>query len=715
MPLQSLKFQPGINREVTAYTNEGGWRDCDKIRFRSGLPEKIGGWTKLINGTILGKCRAIHPWSDLNGAQLAGLGTSDKYYVYYDSSVWDITPLRYTAAAGATTFAVSSSTLNGDITADATSITLASASGFPVQGYIKIDSEIISYGSVSSNTLQECQRGLEGTTAASHTDTTTVFCSTITVTEGGDGHGASDGDYVTFSAATSLGGVITADVLNQEYKISLPAANAAPTTTYYINARTVEALPVSSGVYAPTLVFPNASDTGNGGASTVAAYQIPSGLSDAVTGLGWGAGGWGEGGWSEPVLTVTDATSTARIWTHDNYGEDLLICPAAGGVYYWDTSTWTDRTTNPPRAVAISGLTGADGYAPSFGNQVLVSDIDRHVIVTGADPEALLGTQDKMVIRFSAQEDVTQWRTTETNTAGELRISSGSEIVAAVKTRQQIVVLTNTAVYAMQYVGPPYTFGINQLSGTVTIAGPKAATAVEDTIYWMGSNEFYMYDGAVRQVPCTVRDYVFDDINRAQLIKVVSGSNTADSEIWWHYPSSNVTEPDRYVVYNYAQRIWYYGTLGRTAWVDRGIFDYPMAACPNGCLFQHEYGFDDGSTAPATGIASYIQSSPIDIDQGGQFGFVSRMLPDVSFLNSTASTPTVNLDLKVGNYPGQDLFDTNTGAVARSASTPVELYTTKVDTRLRGRTLALRVESTGVGVTWRLGTPRIDVRTDGRR
>ena len=640
MPLQKLQFQPGINRETTSYTNEGGWYDCDKVRFRSGFPEKIGGWSKVGFNSFLGSCRALWPWRTLGLDTYLGVGTHLKYYVEYGNGYYDITPIRSTTAAGDVTF--------------------------------------------------------------SATDGST----TITVND--PSHGAVQNDFVTFSGATSLGGNITADVLNQEYQI----AEILDTSSYTIIAREVASLSdiTVDGQYTPTPVTANASDTGNGGALVVGTYQISVGLDTSIVGTGWGAGPWSRGTWGSGA-TVDLITDTLRIWTHDNFGEDLLFNVMNGGIYYWDSSGISPLTT---RGVALSDLPGAD-LAPTIATKVLVSDVDRHVIAFGCDPLENIGQQDPLLIRFSDQENVVDWNPTTTNTAGDLRLGSGSKIVTAIETRQQILVFTDVSLHAMQYIGPPFTFGINMISENITIRSPISVAAVEDTVYWMGKNEFYVYNGGVQTLPCSVRDYVFSDFNATQAEKCFASVNSSFSEIWWFYPSADSDNNDRYVIYNYLQNVWYYGNLTRTAWIDRGVNETPIAAGRDGYLYNHEVGFDDGSTSPASAITAYIESSQFDLGEGDQFSFVRRLIPDLTFRNSTSNDSTVNFTLKARNFPGGAYLQSNSKSVEKTASVPVEQFTQDAHIRLRGRSMAIRVDSDVTGTGWRLGSPRIDVRSDGRR
>ena len=705
MPLTKLQFKPGINRETTSYSNEGGWFDGDKIRFRMGFPEKIGGWVKNSDNAFLGTCRALHPWVALSGEKYIGVGTGLKYYISEGGAYKDITPLR--VASSAVTFATGADVLDGAISATAQSIVMDSATGFPTGGgRILIGTEQITYGAITSATLTGCERGVNGTTAASHSNNDTVKCCTLSVTDS-DGHGALENDFVTFSGAATLGDVITAAVLNQEYQIT----HVVSATVFQVEARAVATIPeitTTEGLNA-TFVFATTTDNGNGGGSSVGAYQINTGLDTSVQGTGWGAGTYGRGTW-DSASDLTAGGTTLRIWSHDNFGEDLLMNVRDEGIFYWDK---TNGLTT--RAVSLASLGVATDNIPTIAKQVLVSDKDRHIIAFGCDPETDIGTQDPLLIRFGSQESLTDWSAKATNTAGDLRIGSGSEIVTAVETRQQVLVFTDVSLHAMQFLGPPFTFGINTVSENITTASPLCAIAVNDNVFWMGREEFYVYAGAVNKLPCTVKDYVFSDFNEQQIQKVTAANNSSFSEIWWFYPSANSEENDRYVVFNYEQKVWYYGTLDRTFWVDRGVDALPIAAGSDHYLYEHESGLDDGSTSPASAIAANIESSQIDLGDGDQFAFLSRIIPDITFRDSTANTPTATFTLGVRNFPGGKYLHTDEDVVSKTASTPVEQFTTEVRTRLRGRSFNLKVESTATETTWRLGTPRVEVRPDGRR
>jgi hypothetical protein len=696
MPLTKLQFRPGINREITSYSNEGGWFDCDKVRFRYGFPEKIGGWLRLSATTFLGTCRAVHPWVALDGSRYLGVGTHLKYYINEGGGYSDITPLRDTTAAGAVTFAAAANTLSAGISAVQTIIPLTSSIGFPPSGLIQIGSEQIRYATVTGNDLEGITRGVNGTIPAAHLSAAAVDCATLTVSD--TAHGALDNDFVTFSGAVSLGSQITAAILNQEYQI----VSIVNVDNYLIEARTVASISsiTTTNGLAPTPVFADSSDTGNGGASVVGAYQINTGLDTTITGTGWSAGTWGRGTWGSGTSLLVSGAQL-RIWSHDNFGEDLLYNVRDGGIFYWDKTSGTTA-----RGVALSSLSGASS-TPTIAKQIMVSDRDRHILAFGCDPENDIGVQDPLLIRFSSQESLTQWAATATNTAGELRLGSGSQIVTAAETRQQILVFTDTSLYAMQYLGPPFTFGVQLISENITMGGPLTAMAVDDQVYWMGLSEFYVYNGSVQRLPCSVRDYVFEDMNLAQMEKVTAGLNSENSEIWWFYPSSASDENDRYVIYNYMEQAWYYGTLARTAWLDRGIEEFPIAAAPDHYLYNHEFGFDDGSTSPASAINAFVSSSPLDLADGQQFTFVRRLLPDVSFRNSSAPVPSIDITTRVRNFTGASFLSTTTSEIGAA--------TDQVHLRLRGRQVSIEVASDETGVAWRLGSLRYDLQPDGRR
>lgn len=640
MVLQKFQFKPGVNTDIPSYANEFGWENGDKIRFRSGYPEKIGGWSKKGNNEFIGSVRALKSWQTLDLDKYLGVGSHLKYFIEVGDVFHDITPIRHTTAAGDVTFAAT----NGS--------------------------------------------------------------STITVTD--VSHDARENDFVTFSGAASLGGTITADVLNQEYQITKVNSN----NEYEFNARTANtdiSDYYSGGVVDDTAarINANGADTGNGGSSVVGAYQVQSGVDTAVFGNGWGAGTWNRGAWGS-AATLTVLSELMRIWQHDTFGEDLVFNIRNGPIFYFDTSGSLTQ-----RAVFLSALSGASN-TPTIAKQVIVSDVDRHVIAFGCNPIGA-SAQDPLLIRFSSQEDPADWTPTSLNTAGDLRIGTGTQIVCAVQSRQEIVVFTDQSLHSMQFIGPPFTFGINMVSKNITIRSPNAAIAVADRIFWMGVDQFYMYQGQVNIVPCTVKEHVLTDINEDQAEKIFATQNSGFGEIWWFYPSASSANIDKYVVYNYEQNIWYFGTLSRTAFVDRGVSEYPIAADSNGKLYFHEFGLDDQSGSSPAAINAFIQSSPIDLGDGETFSYVRKLIPDVTFRNSTNPSPQIDFTIDAYNYSGGLQVSSDTASVIKTGSVPKEQYTEKIDLRVRGRSIAVKLESTQVGTTWRSGLNRFDIRPDGKR
>jgi hypothetical protein len=622
MPLQKTTFNPGINREGTAYDNEGGWFDCNLVRFRAGRPEKFGGWSKLLSAAYQGTARALHNFISLAGTKYLGMGTHLKYYIVENNDAFnDITPIRNTTGNNEIAFSAS----NGS--------------------------------------------------------------STLTITD--TSHGAVQNDFVTFSGAVSLGGNITAAVLNQEYQI----ATVTDGNTYTVVAKDTSGSTVTA----------NGSDTGNGQGTVVGAYQINTGLDAYVSSTGWGANSWGSSGWGS--TTPLSASNQLRIYTHDNYGEDLIFNVRA--VRYLSLDR---KQRHGTRATELSAATGAN-QVPTAALQVLTSETDRHLIVLGADPlntsNVRTGTVDPMLIAFSDQENPLDFETRTTNSAGELRLSSGSLIVGAVKSRQEIVIFTDTSVYSMQFIGPPFTFGLNLINESTGLIGPKAAVTGPNGVYYMSYDAFYLYNGSVQQLPCSVRNYVFSDINQGQAYKINAFTNNKHSEVGWFYPSASASEVDRYVIYNYLEKVWYYGQLSRTAWLDSNIESYPQAVS-GGYLYEQEKGFDnDGSEM--TGV--FIESSDFDLGDGDSFAFLRRLIPDVKFLDDDSSS-NVNIVTKTRNFPGDSLTTDNTATVTPS--------TQQEHMRARGRQAAVRIASNdgnsgNVGVGWRLGALRYDIRPDGKK
>ncbi len=778
MPLQKLQLRPGVNREGTTLANEGGYFDCDKIRFRSGYPEKIGGWQKdagiasttcptgtfnsggtstqatVTNGVYWGIAKGLFNWINLTGYNLLGIGTSLKYYIQNSSggTYNDVTPLRNTTTAGEVTFAATS-----------------------------------------------------GST-------------TLTVTD--NAHGAQVGDFVCYSGAVSLGGVITATILNREYQVQTVTSNNTYTITSSVAA--------------------NASDSGNGGGSVIGNYQLTTGFTTFTLGTGWGAGGWGGSigpsattaldpdpinssstaaiavtsttgftasgtiyigteGITYPSITATTfaspvvrgvnstaadhanedsvfqypATATGwgapattgigiqlRLYSQSNYGEDLVINPRGGAMYYWANNASVnvyDRCQIIKAATNIvtkSGTLTPDATCPSFVNFVLISDSSRFTFAFGTnDPTGVYATtaQDPMQVRWSDQNSVATWTPSITNQAGGIRLSHGSQIITAIQTRQEILVLTDSALYSFQYLGAPYVWGNQLLGDNISIAGPNTIAVVNNVTYWMGTDKFYVYSGRIETLPCSLRQFVFDNINLTEAYQFCAGSNEGYSEVWWFYCSITGTTSagangtntaaspnrllDRYVIYNHLEKIWYYGTFNgttarpRTAWLDSPLRAQPIAAIgynsnneyQNADLVYHETTVDNNETSTPAAIDAYVQSSDFDIGDGHNFGFIWRLIPDITFDSSTVATPSVDFTVRPRAFPGSNYGSADIRGVTSSQSFVnsnvynVQLFTEQVYVRIRGRQMAFKVSSSTLGVQWQLGVPRIEVRPDGRR
>ena len=626
MPLQKFIFKPGINKEGTDYSNEGGWFDSNLIRFRKGFPEKIGGWAKNTTNTFKSTCRALHAWVDLEITRYLGVGTTWKYYIQQGNAFNDVTPIRKTST---------------------NSITFSATNG----------------------------------------------SSTITATD--SSHGAVIGDFVTLSGAVSLGGLITANVLNQEYQIvTVPSAN-----TYTFTAKDTDGDEVTA----------NASDSGNGGAGVDGEYQINVGLDSYVASSGWGSGTWGAGAWGS--VTGLSDTNQLRLWSHDNFGEDLVINVRAGGIYYWDESSGLST-----RAVALSSLSGAN-LTPTKALFTLVSDIDRHIICFGADPisgSSRTGTIDPMFIAWSDQENAAEWEPKSTNTAGSFRLSAGTSIIGAVRARQETLVWTDTSMYSMSFIGQPFTFGVNLVNEGVGLIGPNAAVNTPKGVFWMDKKGFYSYTGSVTVLPCSVLHHVISDLNISQAYQVFGFLNKQFEEVGWFYCSEGSSVPNKYVVYNYEEGFWSIGELTRTAWEDEGVFDNPLATYTTsdvGYLYNQETGNNaDGS--PMDNV--YIESSDFDLDEGEQYQLIRRIIPDVKFTGDGGTGQTINFVVKTRNYPGESL---TTSATNTCTST-----TTRIDTRVRARQAVLRIESdddgstsSRTGVGFRVGATRMDLIPSGKR
>jgi hypothetical protein len=620
MPLKKLQQKAGVNRENTRYTSENGYYVSDKMRFRQGTPEKIGGWQRISSTIFQGVCRSLWNWVTLGGQNLLSVGTNLKYYIESGGAYNDITPLRVTPPA----------------------------------------------------------------TLANNPFSTTSGSAIVTVTDAAGGY--VDGDFVTFSGATAVGGL----TLNGEYQITTIGTS---TTTYEITAASAAS-----------------STATGGGASVVAAYQINVGSAFAVPLVGWGAGAWGSGTWG----IGSASTNQMRIWSQANFGEDLIFGPNGGQIYIWKANT--SLTT---RGVLISSLVGASSV-PTIQNFLLISDSSRFVFAFGCNDYGS-ATQNPTLIRWSDQEDYLQWLPAATNQAGSLQLSHGSKIVTALQSRQEILVWTDSSLYSMQYQGPPAVWGAQLLADNISIAGQNACAIASGVTYWMGIDKFYKYDGRTQTLRCDLRQYIFQDINLEQAAQIFASTNEGFNEVWFFYCSANSFTIDRYVTYNYAEDVWAYGTMARTPWLDSALRQHPMAATYSYNIVFHEQGNDDNETGTTLPINAVIETTEFDIDDGDHFGFVWRIVPDITFRGSDTASPQVTMTLIPMQNSGSGFNDpislggNSNATVVRTATVPIEEFTGQVYVRVRGRQMIMKVESNQLGCAWQLGSPRIDIKQDGRR
>lgn len=612
MPLQRLQFKPGINRDNTNYANEGGYYECDKIRFRSGSPQKIGGWLRYGEFSLVGICRQMFNYITTGSDNIMALGTNEKAYLEVGGNLIDITPIRAT--------------------------------------FTTPDTDNCFTTSVSTTTV------------------------TVSITA----HGGQTGDWVTFSGATAVGGV-PASELNANHKITVLNAN-----TFTI-----------------TVTTPATSSTTGGGTAITAAFEISIGSATTFVGYGWSAGTWSRGAWGSAA--IVPAVISQRDWWFDNFDNDLVLNVRNGGIYYW---TYTPSFNT--RAVLLSSLAGATDV-PTEVMQAMVSQNDKHLLAFGCTPYGG-GDFDPLLIRWANQDEPTNWTPEPTNSAGFLRISRGSQIVRALPTRQEILVWTNSNLYSLQFTGTTDVFALQELADNISIMGPRAVISANNTTYWMGQDKFYMYNGQLQTIPCTLRNHVFSDFNYDQSDQVVCGTNEGYQEIWWFYPSAGSEINDRYVIYKYTDNIWYYGTIQRTAWLDTPLRRYPQAV-GGYYVYDHERGVND-DTSPMT---SYITTSDMDIGDGDNIMLIKRIVPDIDFSGSTAANPQVMLTMRPRYFPGANYNSTNEPDVTRTATVPVEQYTEQVFIRARARQMGFKIQSTELDVQWQLGIPRLDSRTDGKR
>ena len=776
MALQKLLFRPGIVKDSTRYSGEGNWFDCDKVRFVNGLPQKIGGWVKINADAFSGVCRSLFNFSNLAGRDFLSLGTSSKLLIEEGTGINNITPLRLSNVTLGSNPLKTGSASSGEITvthtghgaevndtvivtgattvdgitdaqinishvitevADANTykiVTAGSASSGNTAGggsAVVVSYEINTGASEAASDGLGFGAGFWGGTRADATTTTLASginnsVTTIPLTSATGFDTASttisaniDAVVGQIDVASTTGfpavGIVKVGSEEMYYTSVESATRLSGITRGYNDTTAASHSSGASATYVGTLVIDNEIITYTGVSSNdltsaqrgqldtdPAAHDAGATVTESFNFVGWGS----------VIPTATGVPSefarSVRIWKQDNFGEDLLANIYNGSLYYWDTSGGFSN-----RAVELSSLTGSSG-CPTTARVVMVSDNDRHVLAFGCD-DLSTGLVDPLLIRWGDQESLTDWVPATTNTAGDLRINNGSEIVTAAETRQEILVWTDRSLHSLRFVGNPFVFGQTMISQNVTIIGPNAMTAMGDTMFWMGNNTFYTYNGRVSTLPCPVRNFVFQNLKFSERNKFFAATNYEFNEVMFFYVSDDSEDIDKYVIYNTQDQVWYTGTLARTAWIDRSIREFPVATSSDGFIYQHDDGLDDGSQSPAAGITAFIESSDFEIGEGDRFQFVSRIIPDLSFNGSSSDDPSVSFSLKPRNFPGSAFGTAGSASVAATQTVDVEQFTDQAFVRLRSREMAIRLESTDAGVFWRLGAPRIDVRADGRR
>jgi hypothetical protein len=775
MPLKKLALKPGVNRENTRYTNENSWYESDKVRFRQGTPEKIGGWVRISNSIFLGICRSLWNWVTLSGASLLGVGTNLKFYIENSGQYNDITPIRTT------------NTLTNPFTwLSSTTFQVADAAG----GYIANDFVTFNGATATGGITLNGEYQI-----ASVTTLTYVLSTTQNVTM--------DTDYQTFRSGSSIANGVVLTLAAVGVVSVLPGGFTAGTNYYVVNTsgNTFKLSLTSGGAAITATTLPGGIITAtpqftggftSAGGTVTAAYQINTGYEIQVPLTGWGGGGWGLGAWG----TGSSSTSSLRIWSQTNFGSDLIYAHRGGAIYYWNsaigvqpsavtmtiaspcvvtgtitlsnntaivlqttgalptglsagtvyyvknssgttynlsatpggteittTGTQSGNHSVSSRGIPLTSLSGASGV-PTIQDFIFVSDTSRFVFAFGANDYGS-SLQSKMLIRWSNQESLTEWTPAATNQAGSILLSHGSRIVTCVQTRQEIVVITDSSLYGLQYVGPPAIWQVQLLGDNISIVGPNAAAVASGAVYWMGIDKFYKYDGRVQTLRCDLRQFIYGDINLSQSEQFFASTNEGFNEVWFFYCSANSTTIDRYVVYNYSENnnegVWYYGNMARSAWLDSGLRDYPIAATYINNIVDHEFGVDDVSGASPVAIPAIISSAEFDIEDGDRFGFVWRILPDITFRGSSAANPQATLTLIPMQNSGSgynvppSVAGSDNAVIARTATVPIEQFTGQVYVRVRGRQMIIQMESDQLGCTWQMGSPRIDIRLDGRR
>jgi hypothetical protein len=640
MALTKIALKPGIDKEGTQYSASNGWFDSDRVRFRMGRPERIGGWQKYSPTAIKGIARSLFDWTTRAADKYLGIGTNLKFYVEIGGTYSDITPLKETTAAGDVTFAI-------------------------------------------------------------------VGAGDATITVSDTGSNASTGDFVTFSGAVSLGGNITADVLNQEYQV----ATVVDGNSYTIEAKDTDGNEVLAA----------AGDSGNGGAAVVGEYQITTGTNTYLPSTGYGAGSWGETAWGGG--TALTFGGQLRLYTQDVFDDDLIFCPRGGGIYYWDESA---GVTQRARNIRDMNGDGVDEYpnSPSTAFQVMVSPLDRHVIAFGTNPLGS-GTIDPLLVRWSDQEDALDWVPTAINSAGGQVLSGGSAIIGAIRTRQEILIFTDSAIHSMRYSGSPFVFSFSVVSQDVSMLSPRAAIGTGEAVFFMDREGFYAYRGAVQRIPCSVYNYVFSSLSKTQAYKVFASHNPDHNEVTWFYPvkegESDTTENSRYVTFNYQEQVWTVGSMARGAWVHASNKDYPIASSTNtgdSILTNYLYSHELGHHADGASLGAYIESGQLSIADGDSLAFIRRVIPDFRFTDAgtelSNSSELIKMTIKGTDYP------------LKTMSTLAEKYvyadTSQLHVRGRAREIVLRIEDAdtstdldAIDYGWAMGDFRFDLRTDGRR
>jgi hypothetical protein len=629
MPFQKLQFKPGINRDQTNYSNEGGWSECDKIRFRSGFPEKIGGWVKTTPEFMLGFCRQMFGWITSYGDNFLACGTNEKAYIEVGGYFYDITPLR---------------DIDPTLTTPVTDNCITTTNGSGTVTIIAVDSNV------------------------------------------------DVGNYINITGATAVGG-IPAATLNTTHEV---------TTVINVNAFTF-----AVGV--------NATSGATGGGTGInLSFEIDTGNGFTTEGYGWGTSTWGSVGWGlnspDPILLPQ------QDWWFDQFDNDLVMNIRNGPIYYWERGTnATPDVALATRAILLEDLGGASDV-PERAMQILISQNDRHLLAFGCQPYASSpGDFDPLLIRWASQDDPGMWEPQVTNTSGFLRVSRGSLIVRAIPTKQEILVFTEATLSSLQFTGTNDVFALQEIGDNLSIIGPRAVTIVNNMTFWMGKDKFYVYTGRVETLPCTLRNFVFNDINFNQANQIICGTNEGWNEVWWMYPSAGSNINNRYIIYNHLERIWYYGNIERNAWLDSPLREYPQASYTDATL-ERSYllNHEDGTNDDGVALDAYIQSSDFDIAEGDQLMLTRRIIPDINFEGSSAANPEVNFIVRPRNFPGST-YQSNASNTQRVIQTTVNQFTDQVFLRARARQVALKIESTGLDTQWQLGSPRLDMRPDGKR